>query len=62
MIDGGLFTRGYQTFVVLPHATEIIMDERRPYVILTPAPNARSSANIASIRIYTDQAGRFPRH
>lgn len=61
MIDGGLFTRGFQTLEFLPDAIERMTREERPYVVLKPSPRARSSINIDSIRIYTDKAGSFPR-
>jgi hypothetical protein len=60
MIDGGLFTRGYQTLVFLPDAIERVVDGKRPYVVLRPSPSEQSSINIDSIRIYTDRADSFP--
>lgn len=59
-IDGGLLTQGYQTFEYLPQATKHVVDAERPYVDLTLSPCARSSAHIECIRIYTDEAVRFP--
>jgi hypothetical protein len=61
MIDGGLFTCGYQNFVYLPDSIERVTDEKKPYVVLKPSPSARSSINVDEIRIYTDNAALFPR-
>ena len=59
-LDGGAFTRGYQTLAVVPETIERVLDEARPYLVLTPAPGERSSTNVDFIRIYTDRAAGFP--
>ena len=59
-LDGGLFTRGYETLAVMPGIAERVLDEARPYVVLKPAPGVRSSTNVDFIRIYTDRAAGFP--
>jgi len=59
-LDGGLFTRGYETLAVMPGIAERVLDEARPYIVLKPAPGARSSTNVDFIRIYTDWAAGFP--
>jgi hypothetical protein len=59
-LDGGLFTRGYETLAVMPEVVERVLDEARPYVVLKPSPGERSSTNVDFIRIYTDRAAGFP--
>jgi hypothetical protein len=57
-LDGGLLTRGYSTLAiaanVAPH-----LDARPPYVALTPLSAVPSSANVAELRLYTDQGATF---
>jgi hypothetical protein len=59
-LDGGLFTRGYQTLAVMPESLERVTGEARPYLVLKPVPAERSSTNVDFIRIYTDQMAGFP--
>jgi len=59
-LDGGTFTRGYQTLGVVPESIERVLDETRPCLVLKPSPAERSSTNVDFIRIYTDQAAGFP--
>ena len=59
-LGGGLLTRGYQTLLLERDGIERRADEKKPFVLLTPSPAARSSFNLRAIRIYTDQAGQFP--
>jgi hypothetical protein len=53
-LDGGLFTRGYQT-IALCSTIEAHADEKKPYVDLT----AMGATNLERIRIFTDQAATF---
>ena len=59
-LGGGLLTRGYQTFLLEPGAIERTTEGKKPFVLLTPSPAARSSLNVEAIRIYTDRAAEFP--
>ena len=59
-LDGGLFTRGYRTLAIVPGAVERVPDEARPYLVLKPLPDERSSTNVDFVRIYTDKAADFP--
>ena len=59
-LGGGLLTRGYQSFLLEPGAIQRTTEGKKPFVLLTPSPAARSSFNVEAIRIYTDDAARFP--
>jgi hypothetical protein len=58
-LDGGLFTTGYETLVIRPGAITPHLDDKPPYIELTPAPDEPSSVNLSAVRIYTDLAGTF---
>ncbi len=59
-LGGGLLTRGYQTFVLEPGRIQRSTEGSKRFVELTPSPAAKSSFNVAAIRIYTDRAAEFP--
>jgi hypothetical protein len=59
-LGGGLLTKGYQTLVVERDAIQRLVQDVKPYVLLTPASAAASSFNLQAIRIYTDAAADFP--
>ena len=59
-LGGGLLTKGYQTLVVERGAIERVVQDKKPYVLLTPDSAAASSFNLQAIRIYTDAAANFP--
>ncbi len=60
-LDGGLFKTGFETLVIQPDFMEAHLDEKHPYVELKPAPDERSSVNLAEVRIYTDLIETFRR-
>ena len=59
-LDGGAFTRGYRTLAFVPGRIERVADGTRPYLVLKPSPDERSSTNVDFIRIYSDRAARCP--
>jgi hypothetical protein len=57
-VGGGLVTVGYSTLVIRPEV-EAHLDDKKPYVDLTPASGHASSTNLWRIRIFTDAGSTF---
>jgi hypothetical protein len=59
LLDGGLLSKGYQTIVFQPGVVQRHLEEKMPYVDLTPMSGEASSTNVATIRVFTDLGATF---
>ena len=57
-LAGGLMTVGHQSIVIAP-TVDAHLDEKKPYLDLTPSGDHASSVNLQTIRILTDQGATF---
>ena len=57
-LGGGLLTVGYQSIVIEPKV-DAHLDDKKPYLELTPSGDHASSVNLQTLRILTDQGATF---
>lgn len=57
-LSGGLLTIGYQAIVIEP-TVDAHLDDKKPYLALTPSGDQASSVNLQTIRIQTEHGATF---